>query len=220
MKKTWSKTFTEIEEHHQTNVEVLKALNILRDYLLKYSYELEKEPEKAKTSTRFPLPQEVKLKDAIALFTDGACRGNPGPGAWGCFAQDFQENIIFEASSFEKITTNNKMELTAVIAGLKQILNWRLDNLPREIIKVHVYSDSKYVIDGINQWVPGWLKNNWRKSDNKAPENLDLWKELYEQSRFPGMHIQFHWVRGHNGHPQNEYCDQMCQEVMNQILGS
>ncbi len=131
----------------------------------------------------------------IQLFTDGACSGNPGAGGWGAILRygTYQK----EFSGGEAHTTNNRMELTAVIEGLNHL---------KEPCQVTVTTDSKYITDSINRkWVFSWEKHNWVKSDGKPALNADLWKELL---RLMQIHqVQFIWVKGHAGHPENERCD-------------
>lgn len=161
--------------------------------------------------TDFPLPEELKdLSDGLALFSDGACRKNPGPGAWGILIQNTKRDIILKSSGVEHLTTNNRMELQGVIQGLNEILAMDFDlHKP-----VFVYSDSKYVIDGMKSWVAGWKARGWKKADGKEPENVEQWKSLEEIShKFSSLY--FVWVKGHAGHPQNEYCDQMCNLALN-----
>lgn len=131
----------------------------------------------------------------IEIYTDGACSGNPGPGGWGAvLVYNGKEK---ELSGSEKNTTNNRMELTAVIMALNAL------NQPCE---VKLTTDSKYVCDAVNKgWVYSWRKNGWRKSDKKPALNVDLWKELL--SLLEKHKVEFIWVKGHNGHKYNEICD-------------
>lgn len=133
----------------------------------------------------------------VEIFTDGACSGNPGPGGWGAILRcDGKEK---ELSGGEKETTNNRMELTAVIMALKA-LKYPCD--------VTVTTDSKYVCDAINQkWVFGWRDNNWKKKDKKPALNPDLWQELLNLLEI--HQVTFCWVKGHNDHPENERCDKL-----------
>ncbi len=160
----------------------------------------------------FPLPEEMKdLSEGLAVFSDGACRNNPGPGAFGVLIQNVKGDIILKSSSVEALTTNNKMELSGVLFGLKEILSMDFDTHK----PVFVYSDSKYVIEGMKSWVKGWKERGWKKADNKEPENVTIWKELDEvSSKFSSLH--FIWVKGHAGHPQNEYCDKLCNQALNE----
>ena len=133
----------------------------------------------------------------VTLYTDGACSGNPGPGGWGAILE-FQ-GIEKEFSGGEVSTTNNRMELTAVIAGLSAL---------KEPCIVELYSDSKYVIDGLSKgWAVSWRKNGWRKADKKPALNPDLWEKLLNLVEIHQLH--YHWVKGHADNPKNNRCDQM-----------
>ena len=137
----------------------------------------------------------------VTIYTDGAARGNPnGPGGYGAVLEyvDSKGNLhTKELSAGYRRTTNNRMELMAVIRALECLVK------PCEI---ELYSDSKYVVDAFNQnWVEGWQKSDWRKSDRRPVKNIDLWKKLLTVKK-PHA-ISFHWVKGHDGHPQNERCD-------------
>ena len=137
----------------------------------------------------------------VTIYTDGAARGNPnGPGGYGAVLEyvDSKGNLhTKELSAGYRRTTNNRMELMAVIRAVECLVK------PCEI---ELYSDSKYVVDAFNQnWVEGWQKSNWRKSDRRPVKNIDLWKKLLTVKK-PHA-ISFHWVKGHDGHPQNERCD-------------
>ena len=159
----------------------------------------------------FPIPQEVKEKQAIALFTDGACRGNPGPGAWGAVGQKINHVFIFEISGAAETTTNNKMELTGAIMALDQLI--KREETDKAVI---LYSDSRYVVDGITSWVPDWKKRGWRKRDKKVPDNMDLWLQLDQlKNEFTALH--FRWIRGHQGHPQNEYVDHLANQALDRL---
>ncbi len=155
----------------------------------------------------FPIPVElIRDPSALAIFADGACRGNPGPGAWGAIGQNGQGELLFEANGMQMLTTNNQMELMGAIEAIKRIVEYMDAEGFRRTNPIHLYSDSKYLIDGINQWIEGWKKRGWKKADGKTPENIELWKELdFLRSGLQGIH--FHWVKGHAGHPQNEQCD-------------
>lgn len=133
----------------------------------------------------------------VYIFTDGACSGNPGPGGWGAILR--YNEIEKHISGGEKITTNNRMELTAVIEALKAL---------KERCSVILTTDSKYVCDGINKgWARQWKNNGWRKSDKKPALNSELWDELLSLTE--KHNVEFIWVKGHNGHPENEICDRM-----------
>lgn len=131
----------------------------------------------------------------VKIYTDGACSGNPGKGGWGAVL--IYNGIEKELSGGELQTTNNRMELTAVIEALKAL---------KESCDVILTTDSKYVCDAINQkWVYSWKKNNWRKADKKPALNVDLWEELLPL--LEKHNVELVWVKGHNGHKYNERCD-------------
>ena len=133
--------------------------------------------------------------DEITIYTDGGCSGNPGPGGWGVVV--IADGIAKQLSGGDAHTTNNRMELMAVIAGLEAL------NRPCE---VELYSDSKYVVDAFNQhWIDGWMKKGWKRGKNEPVKNVDLWKRLLKAKE--PHHVTFIWVKGHDGHPQNERCD-------------
>jgi len=136
------------------------------------------------------------MNDTVELFTDGACKGNPGPGGWGAVLR-FRGREK-ELSGGEAHTTNNRMELMAAIEGLNAITR------PCRVI---LSTDSNYVKDGITRWIFGWQRNGWRTADRKPVKNADLWQALLEATK---RHtIEWQWVRGHNGHPENERADQL-----------
>ena len=133
----------------------------------------------------------------VTLYTDGACSGNPGPGGWGAILEYMGHEK--EMSGGELDTTNNRMELTAVIKGLSAL---------KEPCIVELYSDSKYVIDALEKgWAIGWRKRNWIKSDKKPALNPDLWEKLLELTEIHQMH--YHWVKGHAENPKNNRCDEL-----------
>lgn len=136
----------------------------------------------------------------VEIFTDGACSGNPGPGGWGAILRYAGREK--ELSGGEENTTNNKMELTAVIMALSAL---------KEPCKVLLTTDSKYVCDGMTLgWARSWQENGWKKADKKPAQNIELWEELL---RLDDIHdITFIWVRGHNGHKENERCDKLAVE--------
>lgn len=136
----------------------------------------------------------------VEIYTDGACSGNPGAGGWGALLRCGETEK--ELSGGENETTNNRMELTAVIKALQA--------LKREC-EVMLYTDSKYVMDGVNQWMPNWKKNNWRTTNKKSEvKNIDLWLEL--DKLLPLHKIKWNWVKGHNGHPENERVDKLARD--------
>ncbi|MGB7183677.1 MAG: ribonuclease HI [Burkholderiaceae bacterium] len=130
------------------------------------------------------------------IYTDGACKGNPGPGGWGALI--ICADAAKELFGGEPNTTNNRMELLAVIRALESI-NDRTD--------LAVYTDSQYVQKGITEWITGWQKRGWKTSANKPVKNADLWRELLAQSE--RHNVQWHWVKGHAGHPGNERADEL-----------
>lgn len=133
----------------------------------------------------------------VDIFTDGACSGNPGPGGWGAILRYCNHEL--ELSGGEKSTTNNRMELTAVIEALKRL---------KEKCSVTIYTDSKYVADAFLQgWIWNWAKNGWKKSDKKPVLNPELWQTLLTEIRKHDYKIV--WVKGHAGHPENERCDKL-----------
>lgn len=133
----------------------------------------------------------------VTLYTDGACSGNPGPGGWGAILE--YRGHQREMSGGEENTTNNRMELTAVIRGLQAL---------KEPCVVELYSDSKYVIDGLSKgWAASWQKKGWVKSDKKPALNPDLWEILLELTGKHEMH--YHWVKGHGENPKNNRCDEL-----------
>ena len=131
----------------------------------------------------------------IDMFTDGACSGNPGPGGWAVILR--YKGVERELSGGEPSTTNNRMELTAVIEGLAAL---------KESCEVTLTTDSRYVLDGITKgWAASWKRNGWRKADKKPALNADLWDRLLTAVSFHTVHWK--WVNGHTGHPENERCD-------------
>ncbi|MDA9027409.1 MAG: ribonuclease HI [SAR86 cluster bacterium] len=141
----------------------------------------------------------------VIMYTDGACRGNPGPGGWGAL-------ITFEGSSKEMFggkldSTNNQMELSAAIEGLAAL---------KEPCNVDLFTDSKYVMDGITQWIHNWKKNSWRTAAKKDVKNKELWRKLDELINF--HQVQWHWVKGHSGDVGNEIADQLANKGIDSIL--
>ena len=143
-------------------------------------------------------------KKTVEIFTDGACRGNPGPGGWGALLRF--GNVEKELLGGEPDTTNNRMELLAVIKALEA--------LSRECI-VEVTTDSKYVKQGISEWIHNWKRNGWKTANKKPVKNSDLWQRLDELAR--GHEIIWHWVRGHSGHAENERVDQLANRGIDEL---
>ena len=134
------------------------------------------------------------MTDVVRIYTDGACKGNPGPGGWGALLRaGAHERELFGG---ERDTTNNRMELTAVIRALEAL---------KGPSRVEVYTDSEYVKNGITEWLPNWKRRGWKTADRKPVKNAELWRELEAQAE--RHRIRWHWVRGHTDHPGNERAD-------------
>ncbi len=132
----------------------------------------------------------------VELYTDGACSGNPGPGGWGLVLRHPASGKEIERAGAEAVTTNNRMELCAVIEGLK---------LLTRPSRVELYSDSKYVLDGLETWIAGWKRRGWKTAAKQPVKNEALWREL---DTLRNQHeVSFHWIKGHAGHPDNERAD-------------
>lgn len=145
------------------------------------------------------------MKKFLEIFTDGACRGNPGPGGWGALLiYDGKERELYGA---EKDTTNNRMELTAAIKAL-EALNRSCD--------IRITTDSTYVMKGITEWVPGWIRKGWRTAGNTPVKNVDLWQALMTAQA--NHNIEWHWVKGHAGHPGNERADRLANRGIDELL--
>jgi len=143
---------------------------------------------------------------SITLYSDGSSLGNPGPGGWGTILE-FNGHIK-ELSGADSLTTNNQMELIGVIEGLKAL---------KEPCDVSIYSDSKYVVQGINEWLGNWIKNNWKTASKKPVKNQELWQDYIKVSK--DHKINANWVKGHAGHPQNERCDELAKEEAIKLKG-
>jgi len=144
------------------------------------------------------------MKEVI-IYTDGACRGNPGPGGWGALIKfESAEKEIFGG---QNNTTNNQMELSAAIEGL---------SILKEPCDVELFTDSKYVMDGITQWIQNWKKNNWKTSAKKEVKNKELWQQLDQLMSY--HQVQWHWVKGHSGDPGNETADLLANKGIDSIL--
>ena len=140
----------------------------------------------------------------VIIYTDGACRGNPGPGGWGVLIEYGESSKQLYGG--DNSTTNNKMELTAAIMALKEIKE------PCEII---LYTDSKYVLQGIEEWIHNWKKRGWRGANKKPVKNIDLWKELDELR--DEHNIKWNWVKGHSGDPGNETADMLANRGIDEL---
>ena len=138
-------------------------------------------------------------KPSVEIFADGACSGNPGVGGFGAILRS--GGRVREIAGCEKLTTNNRMELTAVIAALESL------KVP---CRVTVTTDSNYVVKGMTEWLETWKKNGWKNSQKKEVLNRDLWERLLKAAA--GHDMRWLWVKGHNGHPENESCDRLARE--------
>ena len=140
----------------------------------------------------------------VNIYTDGACRGNPGVGGWGALIE--YEDTRKEYFGGKTLTTNNQMELLAAIEGLKAL---------KEPCIVNLTTDSKYVMQGITSWIENWKKNNWKNAQKKDVKNKDLWVEL---DKYVAIHdVKWHWVKGHSGHEQNEIADQLANKGIDSL---
>jgi len=143
----------------------------------------------------------------VEIFTDGACRGNPGPGGWGALLR--YNGVDKSLSGAEADTTNNRMEMKAVIEALKSL---------KRPCAVAITTDSKYVKDGITDWIFNWKKRGWKTAAKKPVKNVDLWKEL--DALVEKHDVSWHWVKGHNGHPENEHADELATGAIDKLLGN
>jgi ribonuclease HI len=140
----------------------------------------------------------------VLIYTDGACRGNPGPGGWGALLRygDHEKKML----GAETDTTNNRMELMAAIQALSSL---------REPCKIDLYTDSQYVQKGITEWLANWKKKNWKKSDNHPVKNADLWQLLDKEAN--RHQIKWHWVKGHSNHPENDLVDALANQAIDDL---
>lgn len=141
----------------------------------------------------------------VDLFTDGACSGNPGPGGWGALLRYTDAKGVHEKeiSGYDPATTNNRMEMTAVIEGLKSLKNR---------CNVTIHTDSKYVMDGVTKYLFNWKRNGWKTADRKEVKNIDLWQLL--DAALPLHDLKWTWVKGHAGHVENERVDQLARDAI------
>ncbi len=149
----------------------------------------------------------MSYSNIVYIFTDGACRGNPGPGGWGALLRyKGREKKIYGAEAY---TTNNRMELLAVIRALTVL---------KHTCQVEVTTDSQYVKRGISEWLPTWKRNGWKNSQKKIVKNKDLWEKLDEETK---RHtVNWHWVRGHSGHVENTLADSLANQAIDELLNS
>jgi ribonuclease HI len=145
-------------------------------------------------------------QQAVTIFTDGACKGNPGPGGWGAILRfKGEEREMFGG---DPATTNNRMEMTAVIEALQSL---------KRPCRVTVYTDSQYVQKGITEWIASWKRRGWRTASKEPVKNVDLWKRLDDLAA--GHRISWHWVRGHDGHIENERADELANRGVESVNG-
>ena len=140
-------------------------------------------------------------EETVEIFTDGACSGNPGPGGWGAVLR--YKGVEKELSGGAPETTNNRMELMAAIAALEAL---------KRPSRVALTTDSTYVRDGITKWIHAWKKRGWKTADKKPVKNLDLWQRL--EAAAERHEVAWHWIRGHDGHPENEWADRLAREAI------
>jgi ribonuclease HI len=146
------------------------------------------------------------MTNKVVMYTDGACRGNPGPGGWGVILSYRNQNKTL--NGYEPQTTNNRMELTAAIEGLRAL---------SRTCDIELNTDSKYVLQGISEWIESWKTNGWKTAAKKPVKNVDLWQLLDEQVK--KHRISWHWVKGHTGIEGNERADQLANVAIDQAMG-
>src|ERR1700690_2978700 len=145
--------------------------------------------------------------DEAVIYTDGACSGNPGPGGWGVVLR--YGTVVKELYGGERATTNNRMELLAAISALEALTR---------PVPVQLYTDSKYVLDGITKWLPGWERNGWRTASKQPVKNVDLWQRLV--AAMAPHQVSWHWVKGHAGDPGNERADELARQGITDVLAA
>ncbi|WP_346798289.1 ribonuclease HI [Halomonas sp. Bachu 37] len=142
-------------------------------------------------------------KPEVTIYTDGACRGNPGPGGWGAILYSGSHEKTLKG--YETLTTNNRMELMAAIMALREL---------KKPCRVTLWTDSQYVRQGITQWIHNWLKRNWKTAGRQPVKNAELWKTLHEETQ--RHEVEWHWVRGHSGHVENERADALANAAIDE----
>ncbi len=147
------------------------------------------------------------MNKIVTIYTDGACRGNPGPGGWGALLR--YDGTTKTVSGAEEHTTNNRMELMAAIMALAAL---------KKPCQVELTTDSQYVRMGITEWLPNWKRRNWKTVNKKPVMNVDLWQRLDEEAA--RHQVSWHWVRGHSGHPENDAADQLAREAIDNLLNT
>jgi ribonuclease HI len=140
----------------------------------------------------------------IEIFTDGGCKGNPGPGGYGCIIK--QNGKVKELKGNQAQTTNNIMEMTAAIVALQEI---------KDSSEIKLTTDSQYVVKGVTEWMKGWIRNGWNTASRQPVKNKELWQKLHDLNKQHS--ITWIWVKGHNGHPENERCDQLANEAIAEL---
>lgn len=145
------------------------------------------------------------MTDAVRIFTDGACRGNPGPGGWGALLVYRDKELEIFGGEFA--TTNNRMELMGAIKSLEAL---------KKPCRAVITTDSTYVMKGITEWLPNWIKKGWRTASNQPVKNADLWQQLMAATA--PHEVEWHWVKGHSGHIQNERADRLANQGIDEIL--
>ncbi len=146
-----------------------------------------------------------KVKPIVEIYTDGACRGNPGPGGWGVLLR--YQQVEKTLSGSEPYTTNNQMELMAAIQGLENL------SKPCHVL---VYTDSEYVKNGITLWLPKWVRKHWKNSKGDPVKNQELWQRLWDATH--RHEVEWHWVKGHSDHPENDRADELARNAIDRFL--
>ena len=142
-------------------------------------------------------------RQAVTIYTDGACRGNPGPGGWGALLVSGRHEKALKG--FEAVTTNNRMELMAAIMALREL---------KRPCRVALWTDSEYLRKGITEWIHNWIKRDWKTASRQPVRNAELWRELLEETH--RHEIEWHWVKGHSGHPGNERADVLANQAIDE----
>lgn len=141
----------------------------------------------------------------VTVYTDGACRGNPGPGGWGALLVSGRHEKLLKGN--ESRTTNNRMELMAAIMALREL---------KRPCRVALWTDSEYLRRGITEWIHAWIKRGWKTASRQPVKNAELWRDLHEQTR--RHRVEWHWVKGHSGHPGNERADELANAAIDDML--
>lgn len=154
-------------------------------------------------------------KKHIRIYSDGACSGNPGPGGWATIVK-VNDFTMYQNSEGYPRTTNNRMELTGAIMGLR--ISAKVN--PDEVGSITVYSDSRYLCDAKNEgWLDNWIKRGWSRPGGGYVKNVDLWEQLLEAEKNLRQKVEYVWIKGHNGHPENEECDRLAVEAYEDFVG-